>query len=209
VRGMPRVEHVEQLCDTCVVTKQRRRPFLRQASYRAQEKLDSHCAGQSRRRPPVDGVSSSSSTMCHCSCLHHGSHCERHQVHSSRRGGVWLQVRVLRTDNDSEFTACCADEGIQRHSLPRTPRSRTTLSSAAIRRWWPRSTARPPRALTARHHTRLGTGASQRSSTYASSAVWRCERVQPRRQTRRPEHARVFIGYADGIKAYRILDPVT
>jgi hypothetical protein len=38
VCGMP---HVEQLCDTCVVTKQKRRPFLRQASYRATRSLSS------------------------------------------------------------------------------------------------------------------------------------------------------------------------
>lgn len=36
VRGMPMINHVEQLYDTCVITKQRRRPFLRQALYRAQ-----------------------------------------------------------------------------------------------------------------------------------------------------------------------------
>ena len=29
VQGMPRVEHVEQFCDTCVLTKQRRLPFPR------------------------------------------------------------------------------------------------------------------------------------------------------------------------------------
>jgi hypothetical protein len=35
VRGMPQIDHVEQLCDTCVVTKLKRRPFSRQAVYRA------------------------------------------------------------------------------------------------------------------------------------------------------------------------------
>ena len=37
VRGMPYVDHVEQLYDTCVVTKLKRRPFPHQASYRATE----------------------------------------------------------------------------------------------------------------------------------------------------------------------------
>lgn len=40
VQGMPRVDHVEQFCDTCVLTKQRRLPFPRQASFRAKEKLE-------------------------------------------------------------------------------------------------------------------------------------------------------------------------
>ena len=40
VQGMPRVEHVEQFCDTCVLTKQRRLPFPRQASFHAKEKLE-------------------------------------------------------------------------------------------------------------------------------------------------------------------------
>jgi hypothetical protein len=34
-RGLPRLEHVEQFCDTCVITKHRRSPFPRQARYRA------------------------------------------------------------------------------------------------------------------------------------------------------------------------------
>ena len=37
VRGMP---YVEQLCDTCVVTKLKHRPFPRQASYRTTEQLE-------------------------------------------------------------------------------------------------------------------------------------------------------------------------
>ena len=40
VRGMPCVDHVEQLCDTCMVTKLKRRPFPRQASYCATEQLE-------------------------------------------------------------------------------------------------------------------------------------------------------------------------
>jgi len=35
VRGMPVIKHVEQFYDTCVTTKQRRRPFPHQAKYRA------------------------------------------------------------------------------------------------------------------------------------------------------------------------------
>jgi hypothetical protein len=40
VHGMPCVDHVEQLCDTCVVTKLKRRPFSCQASYHTTEQLE-------------------------------------------------------------------------------------------------------------------------------------------------------------------------
>jgi hypothetical protein len=40
VCGMPCVDHIEQLCDTFVVTKLKRWPFPRQASYHATEQLE-------------------------------------------------------------------------------------------------------------------------------------------------------------------------
>jgi hypothetical protein len=44
VQGMPRVEHVEQFCDTCVLTKQQRLPVPRQASFSVKEKLATSAA---------------------------------------------------------------------------------------------------------------------------------------------------------------------
>jgi hypothetical protein len=40
VRGLPCLDHVEQLCDVCVVTKQRRLPLPQQTSFRAKERLE-------------------------------------------------------------------------------------------------------------------------------------------------------------------------
>ncbi|XP_034594666.1 uncharacterized protein [Setaria viridis] len=40
VRGLPCLDHVEQFCDVCVLTKQRRLPFPQQASFRAKERLE-------------------------------------------------------------------------------------------------------------------------------------------------------------------------
>ena len=40
VSGMPCIDHIEQVCDTCVVTKLKRQPFPRQASYHATEQLE-------------------------------------------------------------------------------------------------------------------------------------------------------------------------
>ena len=40
VRGLPCLDHVEQLCDVCVLTKQRQLPFPQRASFRAKERLE-------------------------------------------------------------------------------------------------------------------------------------------------------------------------
>ena len=40
VRGMPLVEHADQVCDSCLVVKQRRAPFPMEANYRADDRLD-------------------------------------------------------------------------------------------------------------------------------------------------------------------------
>ena len=40
VRGLPLVEHVNQLCDACLAGKQRRTPFEKQAKFRAKEQLE-------------------------------------------------------------------------------------------------------------------------------------------------------------------------
>ena len=40
VRGLPLVEHVNQLCDACLAGKQRRAPFSKQAKFRAKERLE-------------------------------------------------------------------------------------------------------------------------------------------------------------------------
>ena len=115
-----------------------------------------------------------------------------------------------------------------RHSRP------TTSLSAATRRWWPlstpsskegcrqstgqrrwwlpsiSSTARPPRPLMARRHTRPSMGASRWWATSASSAV----SPSPRSSTTSTSSTTracqgVFIDYIEGIKAYCILDPTT
>jgi hypothetical protein len=39
VRGLPSLDHVEQFCDVCVLTKQRRFPFPQQSSFPAKERL--------------------------------------------------------------------------------------------------------------------------------------------------------------------------
>jgi hypothetical protein len=40
VRGLPRIEHARELCDSCLAGKQRRRSFTKTATYRADEQLE-------------------------------------------------------------------------------------------------------------------------------------------------------------------------
>ena len=40
MRGLPIIKHVEQVCDTCVITKQRCYTFPLQALYRAEKPLE-------------------------------------------------------------------------------------------------------------------------------------------------------------------------
>jgi hypothetical protein len=40
VQGMPSLDHVEQFCDICVLTKQRQLPFPKKSSFRAKERLE-------------------------------------------------------------------------------------------------------------------------------------------------------------------------
>ena len=40
VRGLPHIDHTEQICDCCVATKQRRTSFPQKTQYRAQDWLD-------------------------------------------------------------------------------------------------------------------------------------------------------------------------
>jgi len=40
VRGLLRIDHVDQVCDNCLAGKQRRHPFPAKAKYRALDKLE-------------------------------------------------------------------------------------------------------------------------------------------------------------------------
>ena len=40
VRGLPSISHVDQICDGCLIGKQRRSPFPQEARYRANDRLE-------------------------------------------------------------------------------------------------------------------------------------------------------------------------
>nr|AAK26118.1 putative gag-pol polyprotein [Oryza sativa Japonica Group] len=250
VQGMPRVEHVEQFCDTCVLTKQRRLPFPRQASFRAEEKLElvhgDLCGPVTPATPGgrrfflllVDDVSRYMWVVLHDSKAAAADAIKHHQVAAEKECG--RKLRVLRTNNGGEFTAAefaayCADEGIQRHfSAPYTPqqngvverRNQTVVATArallkqrgmpAI--YWEEA------VMTAVHLlNRLPTKALDGKTPYEAwhgrkpvvshLRVFGClafaKELNHVGKLDDRSSPGVFIGYAEGVKAYRILDPAT
>jgi transposase InsO family protein len=137
VRGMPCVDHVEQLCDTYGVTKLKRWPFPRQASYRATEQLELvHCdlcgpvsptslGGRRYFLLLVDDATRYMWAVLLDSKAAAADAIKRHQAAAEKECG--RKLWVLRTDNGGEFTAAefaayCSDEGIQRYySAPYSP----------------------------------------------------------------------------------------
>jgi hypothetical protein len=130
VQGLPSLDHVEQFCDVCVLTKQRRLPFPQQLSFRAKERLElvhgDLCGPVTPATPRgrryflllVDGLSR------YMWVVILGSKAEAADAIRCAQAAVEAEcgrkLRVLRTDNNGEFTAAefasyYADEGVQRH----------------------------------------------------------------------------------------------
>jgi transposase InsO family protein len=137
VRGMPSFDHVEQFCDVCMLTKQRRLPFPKDSSFRAKEWLGlvhrDLCGpvtlDTSRGRYYFLLLVDDLSRYMWVVVL--GSKGEA--VNAIRRAlaveeaECVRKLRVLRTDNGGEFTAAeftsyYVDEGVQRYySAPYNP----------------------------------------------------------------------------------------
>jgi hypothetical protein len=131
------------------------------------------------------------------------------------------KLRVLRTDNGgggefttAEFASYCADEGVQRHySAPYSPQTVAGMARALLKQrgmlavFWGEAVVTtiyilncsPTKALNGRTPYEAWHG---RKPAVSHLRVFSClafARSIPR----------VFIGYAEGSKAYRILDPGT
>jgi transposase InsO family protein len=137
VRGLPCLDHVEQFCDVCVLTKQRWLPFPQQSSFRAKERLElvhgDLCGLVTPATPGgrryflllVDDLSRYMWVMILGSKGEAANAIRRVQVAAEAECG--RKLRMLRTDNGGEFTAAefasyCTDEGVQRHySVPYSP----------------------------------------------------------------------------------------
>jgi hypothetical protein len=127
VRGLPCLDHVEQFCDVCVLTKQRRLPFPQQTSFRAKERLElvhgDLCGPVTPATPGgrryflllVDDLSRYMWVMVLGSKGEAADAIRRAQAATETECG--RKLRVLRTDNGGEFTVAeftsyRADEGI-------------------------------------------------------------------------------------------------
>jgi hypothetical protein len=127
-RGPSCLDHVEQFCDVCVLTKQRRLPFPQQSSFRAKERLElmhgDLCGPVTPATPGgrhyflllVNGLSRYMWVMVLGSKGEAANAIKRVQVAAEAECG--RKLRVLRTDGEfttAEFALYCADEGVQRH----------------------------------------------------------------------------------------------
>ncbi|WVZ49440.1 hypothetical protein U9M48_000802, partial [Paspalum notatum var. saurae] len=137
VRGMPHLDHVDQVCDSCLVGKQRRLPFPSKAKYRAQNLLElvhgDICGPVTPVTPSgnryflllVDDLSRYMWLMLLSSKDQAAAAIVRFKGVTEAEAG--RKLRTLRTDRGGEFTArtfadYCAEEGIQRHlTAPYTP----------------------------------------------------------------------------------------
>jgi transposase InsO family protein len=137
VRGLPCLDHVEQFCDVCVLTKQRQLPFPQQTSFRAKERLElvhgDLCGPVTPATPGgqhyflllIDDLSLYMWVMVLGNKGDSADAIRRAQATAEAECG--RKLRVLLTDNGGKFTVAefasyCVGEGIQRHySAPYSP----------------------------------------------------------------------------------------
>jgi hypothetical protein len=130
IRGLPSLDHVEQFCDVCVLTKQRRLPFPQQSSFRAKKRLELVHGGLCGPVTPATPggrryflllVNDLSRYMWVVVLGSKGEAADAiRRAQAAAEAECGRKLRMLRTDNGGEFTAAefasyCADEGVQRH----------------------------------------------------------------------------------------------
>lgn len=137
VRGMPQLDHVDQLCDACLVGKQRRTPFPQEAKYRATGLLDlvhgdlcgpvtpaTH-GGRRYFLLLVDDLSRYLWLILLASKDEAAAAIKKFQAGVEVETG--RKLRALRTDRGGEFTSVtfgdyCAEKGVQRQlTAPYSP----------------------------------------------------------------------------------------
>jgi hypothetical protein len=138
VRGMPRIEHVDQVCDGCLIGKQWRLPFSAASKFRAARQLELvHADLCGPVTPPTPGgkklfllVVDDMSRYMWLVLLATKDEAAAAIIHLQARAEaeVGHKLGTLRTDRGGKFTArefadYCAGQGIQRHlTAPYTPK---------------------------------------------------------------------------------------
>jgi hypothetical protein len=134
---MPAIKHVGQICDGCLIGKQRRTPFPAEANYRATERLDlvhgDLCGPIS---PPTHGgkryfllLVDDKTRYMWIVLLSRKDEAPAaiKRWQASVEVETRVKLRVLRTDRGGEFTSTefgeyCADRGVRRHlTAPYSP----------------------------------------------------------------------------------------
>jgi hypothetical protein len=129
VRGLPRIEHADELCDSCLAGNQRRLPFPKTAKFSAADVLELiHGDLCGPITPPTHGgrryfllVDDSNRYMwlrLISTKDEVAAAIKQFQARAEAESGK--KLRVLRTDRDGEFTSVefttyCADQGVVRH----------------------------------------------------------------------------------------------
>ncbi|WVZ68030.1 hypothetical protein U9M48_017021 [Paspalum notatum var. saurae] len=136
-RGMPRIEHVEELCDSCLAGKQRRSPFAKKAKYRAGDRLElvhgDMCGPIS---PATHGgrkyfllLVDDTTRFMWLRLLSSKDEAPEAIKHFQAKveAETGNKLKVLRTDRGGKFTSVefgryCPDEGVERHlTAPYSP----------------------------------------------------------------------------------------
>jgi transposase InsO family protein len=243
VRGLPSLDHVEQFCDVCVLTKQRRLPFPQQSSFRAKDRLvhGDLCGPVTPATPEgrryflllVDDLSRYMWFVVLGSKGEAANAIRRAQAAAEAECG--RKLRVLRTDNGgefmaAEFTSYCVDEGVQRHySAPYSPqqngvverRNQTVVGMARalvkqrgmLAVFWGEAVVMAVYILN-RSPTKAQRQDAVRGLAWAQAGgVFGClafgKELGHIGKLDYRSTPGVLIGYAEGSKAYRILDPGT
>jgi hypothetical protein len=248
VCGLPLIKHAEQVCDTCVVTNQRRWLFPQKAKYRAEDPLElvhaDLCGPVTPATPGgrryfllmVDDASRFMWVALLPTKDAAADAVKLIKVEVEKESGHAL--KVLRTDNGGEFTVAefadyCAEEGVRRHfSAPHSPqqnrvverRNQTVVATArALLRqrrmpdkYWGEAVVTAVHLLN-RSPTKSLLGKTPYEAWHGCAPsvshlkVFGCVTyVKDMGQLRKLDDRGkpgVFIGYAEGAKAYQILDP--
>jgi hypothetical protein len=149
VRGLPCLDHVEQFCDVCVLTKQRQLPFPQQSSFRSKERLElvhgDLCGPVTPATPGgrhyflllVDDLSRYMWVMILGSKGEAANAIRRVQVVAEAECSRKLRAPTTAANLRRLSSRCTARMRAFSATTPRhTTRSRTTSSSGATRRLW-------------------------------------------------------------------------
>jgi hypothetical protein len=224
--GLPTINHANQFCDTCVLAKHRRGAFPKQSKYHADKALElvhgdlygpvklATLGGWRYFLLLVDDATLYMWVALLAAKSEAAGAIRRIQAAAEKECGH--KLKVLRTDNGGEFTAVefatyYADEGVTRHfSVPYTPQQNGVVE------WRNQTVVAMARALLKQRgmlaefwREAVVTAVYLQNRLTTKSLVGRMpyEAWHSRKLADR-SYAGIFIGYIEGAKAYRILDPV-